>query len=184
MFAADASDLRNATRLSLIYFLCPASVKLLQMHHTAARKSVTWTSIGSALVNRGLIWVFYAALEPGCGTRWPRTMISWTRYTTKGASDPLVGRDLLRRNAPSLASSSTLAMLWTRRFTETTVNRYSPLSAMLGVRAELASVIASVRDAIFTTVLFFFHTLPAAPGIAQGLDCPAPPSAIILAFVT
>jgi hypothetical protein len=33
---------------------------------------------------------------------------------------------------------------------------FPPLSAMLGVRAELAGVIASVRDAIFTAVLFFF----------------------------
>jgi hypothetical protein len=33
---------------------------------------------------------------------------------------------------------------------------FPPLNAMLGVRAEFAGVIAAVRDAIFTAVLFFF----------------------------
>ncbi len=152
-----SADLRGATRLSLIYFLCLASVKLLQMHHSATLGEIDnfWTSIGGALVNGGLIWVFYAALEPWVRRKWPRTMISWTRYITKGASDPLVGRDLLYGTVLGIILDFG-DVVDTALHGNNHQPLFPPLSAMLGVRAELAGVIASVRDAIFTAVLFFF----------------------------
>ena len=151
------ADLRGATRLSLIYFLCLASVKLLQMHHSATLGEIDnfWTSIGGALVNGGLIWVFYAALEPWVRRKWPRTMISWTRYTAKGASDPLVGRDLLYGTVFGIILDFG-DVLDTALHGNNHQPLFPPLNAMLGVRAELAGVIAAVRDAIFTAVLFFF----------------------------
>ena len=48
-------------------------------------------------------------------------MISWTRYTTKGASDPLVGRDLLYGTVFGI-DPRTSATPWTRRSTGTTIN--------------------------------------------------------------
>jgi serine/threonine-protein kinase len=151
------ADLRGATRLSLIYALCLGSGKLLQMHHTATLGETDnfWTAIGSALVNGGLTWVFYVALEPWVRRRWPRTMISWTRYTTKGASDPLVGRDLLYGAVfgSILASGDAVAVALHGNSHQP---GFPPLSALMGVRAELADVIAALRDAIFTALLFFF----------------------------
>ncbi len=151
------ADLRGATRLSLIYFLCLASAKLLQMHHSATLGELDnfWTSIGGALVNGGLIWVFYAALEPWVRRKWPRTMISWTRYITKGASDPLVGRDLLYGTVLGIILDFG-DVVDTALHGNNHQPLFPPLSAMLGVRAELGGVIAAVRDAIFTAVLFFF----------------------------
>jgi hypothetical protein len=82
-------------------------------------------------------------------------MISWTRYTSKGASDPLVGRDLLYGTL--LGALLTLEDVAAVAFHGN--NRqpaFPPLTALLGVRAELSGVIASVRDAIFTAMLFLF----------------------------
>jgi serine/threonine-protein kinase len=151
------ADLRGATRLSVIYFACLASAKLLVMHHTATIGEINgfWTAIGSAMVNGAIIWIFYVALEPWVRRKWPRTMISWTRYTSTGASDPLVGRDLLYGTA--LGALLTLGNVVDVAFHGN--NRqpvFPPLDALLGVRAELSGVIASVRDAIFTALLFFF----------------------------
>ena len=151
------ADLRGATTLSVIYFVCLASAKLLVMHHTATIGEINgfWSAIGSALVNGAINWLFYVALEPWVRRKWPRTMISWTRYTSKGASDPLVGRDLLYGTL--LGALLTLGDVAAVAFHGN--NRhpaFPPLNALLGVRAELSGVIASLRDAIFTAMLFFF----------------------------
>ena len=178
------ADLRGATRLSLIYFLCLASVKLLQMHHSATLGEIDnfWTSIGGALVNGGLIWVFYAALEPWVRRKWPRTMISWTRYTTKGASDPLVGRDLLYGTVFGIILDFG-DVVDTALHGNNHQPLFPPLNAMLGVRSELASVIAAVRDAIFTAVLFFFILFLLRLVLRKDWIAGAA-FAVILAFVT
>jgi hypothetical protein len=82
-------------------------------------------------------------------------MISWTRYTTKGASDPLVGRDLLYGTVFGIILDFG-DVVDTALHGNNHQPLFPPLSALLGVRAEVAGVIASVRDAIFTAVLFFF----------------------------
>jgi serine/threonine-protein kinase len=151
------ADLRGATTLSAIYFACLASAKLLTMHHTATVGEINgfWTAIGSATVNAAINWIFYVALEPWVRRKWPRTMISWTRYTSTGASDPLVGRDLLYGTA--LGALLTLGNVADVAFHGNNGHpAFPPLDALLGVRAELSGVIASVRDAIFTAMLFFF----------------------------
>jgi hypothetical protein len=151
------ADLRGATTLSAIYFVCLASTKLLVMHHTATAGEIDgfWTAIGSAMINGALNWVFYAALEPWVRRKWARTMISWTRYTSKGASDPLVGRDLLYGTLLGallfLEDVAVVAFHGNNR-----EPAFPPLTALLGVRAELSDVIGSVRDGIFTAMLFLF----------------------------
>ncbi len=151
------ADLRGATTLSAIYFVCLASAKLLMMHHTATIGEINgfWTAIGSALLNGAINWIFYVALEPWVRRKWPRTMISWTRYTSKGASDPLVGRDLLYGTVLGalLTLGNAAAVVFHGNDRQPA---FPPLNALLGVRAELSGVIASVRDAIFTVMLFFF----------------------------
>jgi serine/threonine-protein kinase len=127
------------------------------MHHSATDGELNnfWSAIGSALVNGGLVWLFYVALEPWVRSKWPRTLISWTRYTTKGASDPLVGRDLLYGAVfgTILAFGDAVGVALHGNSHQPL---FPPLNALLGVRAELAGVIAALRDAIFTAVLFFF----------------------------
>ena len=156
-FRTGRADRRGATRLSVIFFVCMASANLLQMHHTAtiAENLGFWTTIGSALLNAVLNWIFYVALEPWVRRKWPRTMISWTRYTSKGISDPLVGRDLMYGTVfgalLALGTAVAVALHGNNRQPV-----FPPLNALLGVRAELAGVLAAVPSAIFTAILFFF----------------------------
>ena len=156
-FRTGRADRRGATSLSVIFFVCMASANLLVMHHTAtiAENAGFWTSIGNALLNAVLNWVFYVALEPWVRRKWPRTMISWTRYTAKGASDPLVGRDLLYG-----AAFGALLELFDTFLVALHGNSrqpvFPPLNALLGVRAELAGVLQAIPSAIFTAMLFFF----------------------------
>lgn len=90
-------DRRGAATFAWIYFSCMAGARILDAHHSPGLEelNVFWKSISVAALNAGVIWVFYIALEPWVRRRWPHTMITWSRYVSKGIRDPLVGRDIL-----------------------------------------------------------------------------------------
>jgi len=156
-FRAGKADRQGATRLAVIFFATQASYSLLVMHHTATMSEIAgfWTIIGTAMANAVLNWVFYVALEPWVRRKWPRTIVSWTRYTSKGARDPLVGRDLLYgigfASLANLATAATLALHGHNR-----QPMFPLLNALEGVRAEVGGVIVAIPSAIFSSLLFFF----------------------------
>jgi len=156
-FRAGKADRQGATRLALIFFASQASYSLLVMHHTATMNEVAgfWTILSTAMLNAVVPGVLYVALEPWVRRKWPRTIVSWTRFTSKGASDPLVGRDLLYGIALAallnLGSAAALALHGNNGQPV-----FPPLNALLGVRAEIAGVIVAVPSAIFSALLFFF----------------------------
>jgi predicted Ser/Thr protein kinase len=155
-FRAGKADRQGATRLAVIFFATEASYNLLVMHHTATMSEVAgfWTIVSTAMANAVLNWVFYVALEPWVRRKWPRTIVSWTRFTSKGASDPLVGRDLLYGiGLAALLNLGTAAAVALHGHSGQPV--FPLLNALEGVRAEVAGVIVAVPGAIFTALLFF-----------------------------
>jgi hypothetical protein len=51
--------------------------------------------LGGALLNAGIIWLLYVALEPYVRRYTPHLLVSWSRVMGGQLRDPLVGRDLL-----------------------------------------------------------------------------------------
>jgi serine/threonine protein kinase len=151
------ADLRSAWWLAAIYFAAQSAGSLLGMHHTATISEMTgfWTTLSTAMLNAGLCWLVYVALEPWVRRKWPKTMISWTRFTSRGAGDPLVGRDLLYGagfgSILGMGNAVSVALHGNSRMPV-----FPPLDALLGVRAELSAVLRTVPAAIFTALLFFF----------------------------
>ncbi|MDR3699551.1 MAG: serine/threonine-protein kinase [Candidatus Sulfopaludibacter sp.] len=90
-------DIRGATKLGLIYFMCSSAASLLQANHsaTSAEFTVVWVITANCFLNAIALGAFYLALEPWVRKRWPQTMISWSRLTTHGIRDPLVGQSIL-----------------------------------------------------------------------------------------
>jgi serine/threonine-protein kinase len=151
------SDPRSAFRLGAIYFLAMAMASLVAMHHSATTNetSLFWLAIASALLNAVLSWVFYVALEPWVRKRWPRTIISWTRYTTRGLGDPLVGRDLLYGAVLGLILQLT-GLVDVALHGNNRQPLFPPLAPLMGVRYEAAALLAAIPAAIFSALLFFF----------------------------
>ncbi|HUA63071.1 MAG TPA: serine/threonine-protein kinase [Verrucomicrobiae bacterium] len=91
------TDLKSAWIITLIFFCCLAGNNALFAHHSAVQGeiNVIWAIIAKAALNAGVLWLFYVALEPWVRKKWPHVLIGWTRFTTKGIRDPLVGRALL-----------------------------------------------------------------------------------------
>jgi serine/threonine-protein kinase len=154
-FRARRVDLRGAARMSAWYFACGAASLFLNMHHSATAQEVSglWRVAAAASVNAVVVWVFYLALEPWVRRRWPHTMISWTRYTTLGIRDPLVGRDLLYGAGCGAVAGILVVMETALRGGEPS---FPSLNALLGVRHEIAEMLNAVPDALSSSMIFFF----------------------------
>jgi serine/threonine-protein kinase len=154
-FRARRVDQRGALRMSAWLFVCLAASDFLQMHHSATTQELSgfWRVVAQALLNAGFLWVCYLALEPWVRRYWPHAMISWTRYTTRGFRDPLVGRDLLY-GAACGALGPVLGVLYTAlRGGEPSL---PSLSALLGVRYEAAQMLMAVPGALLSSMIYFF----------------------------
>jgi serine/threonine-protein kinase len=153
-FRARRVDQRGAVRMGAWFFVSVAVSAFLVMHHSATMQELSgfWHVMAAAFVNAGMIWVFYLALEPWVRRYWPHTMISWTRYTTRGIRDPLVGRDLLYG-----AGCGTLwgLLVVLERSLRGGQPSFPSLTALLGVRYEVAQMLSAVPQALSSSMIFF-----------------------------
>jgi serine/threonine-protein kinase len=140
--------------MSAWYFVCLAASAFLNMHHSATmqEESGFWRVVAVAFINAGTVWVFYLALEPWVRRRWPHTMISWTRYTTRGIRDPLVGRDLLYGAGCGALLGVLFVLATALRGGEPS---FPPLNSLLGVRHEIAEMLGAVPGALMLSMIFF-----------------------------
>ena len=96
-FRSGRGDRKGAVKLFVLYFAGMLAARLIGGHHAPvfAESDLIWKSLTISALNASALWIFYIALEPWVRRRWPETMISWSRFTTKGIRDPRVGRDIL-----------------------------------------------------------------------------------------
>ena len=153
-FRARRVDQRGAVRMSAWLFVCLAASTFLEMHHSATAQELSgfWRVVSQALLNASILWVCYLALEPWVRRYWPHTMISWTRYTTRGIRDPLVGRDLLY-GASFGALGTVLSVIYTALGGGEP--SFPSLTPLLGVRYEIAQMLQTVPGALLSTMIYF-----------------------------
>jgi serine/threonine-protein kinase len=155
-YRAGRLDHRGANRLFLIYALSQVVVPLIAAHHAAnqAELALFWMSVANAALNGAIVWVFYAALEPWVRRYWPQTVISWSRYVSKGWRDPLVGRDLLFGVALgiTLPVINGISVLLHGNDGQPL---FPPLHPLLGARMEMAQLLGMPASSIFEALLFF-----------------------------
>jgi serine/threonine-protein kinase len=125
-------------------------------HTTSAEELNTfWRAVGVAGINAALIWGLYLALEPFVRRRWPHSMISWTRYTTKGIHDPLVGRDLLFGAAVG-AFWALLTWLGVVLHGSAGEPMFVSVETLNGFRAVAGLLLSTVSNSLFSCLFFFF----------------------------
>jgi serine/threonine-protein kinase len=91
-------DRDGAVRLGVVVLVMGAASWVLGAHHVAdAAQELDHFLVGMSLVllQAGIIWLAYMALEPLVRRRWPTGIIGWTRLVAGEWRDPLVGRDVL-----------------------------------------------------------------------------------------
>jgi hypothetical protein len=90
-------DRKGALRLAVFYFLIRMAEDTLRANHvpTFAEAGLLWQTLRQSLLESGLVWVMYLALEPYVRRLWPHTIISWSRLLDGRFRDPLLGQHLL-----------------------------------------------------------------------------------------
>jgi len=156
-FKSGKLDTRGAFRLFLLFAIPWASAYLLQAHHTGTTNEIDvfWMSVSNALLNGLCCWLFYAALEPWGRRKWPQTIISWSRYVSKGIRDPLIGRDILYGTVLGLALQFANNIGPAFHGNNGQPN-HTLLFPLVGVRFEIAAIVRDVGGGVINALLFFF----------------------------
>ena len=91
-------DQRSARRLAAFVFAVTLGLWLVRGPHVAdltGEAALLRLTLGQALLQAGIVWLFYIALEPYARRLWPHSLISWTRLVSGRVTDPLVARSLI-----------------------------------------------------------------------------------------
>lgn len=91
-------DRRGAWRLASFVFLTKVAIFFFDGFFVLDLRT-QWAlvnlQVGQALLDAGLAWVFYLALEPYVRRIWPHTLITWTRLLAGRFEDRLLARHVL-----------------------------------------------------------------------------------------
>jgi len=91
-------DRRGARRLASFMFALKVAIFLFDgifVLDLRTQWAIVNLQVGQALLEAGLAWIFYLALEPYVRRIWPHTLISWTRLLAGRLQDPLLARHVL-----------------------------------------------------------------------------------------
>ena len=94
---AGRGDKRGAMRLAAAYLLLMAAQWVCSAHWMADIEmfSVLATNAAMWVTSAALIWLLYMGLEPVVRSRWPRSIVTWSRVLVGRWRDPLVGAHVL-----------------------------------------------------------------------------------------
>lgn len=151
-------DRPGALRLAVGIFLLELLLFLVRAHLslTTSALGLLAYAISTGLLVSAVLWTLYMALEPYVRSKWPQTMVSWSRLLAGNLRDPLVGRDLL--------FGSILGVTWVLVY----FAGYSfdigvgerpilpPTDILEGTQATLGMWLSRIVGAVFSVLSFFF----------------------------
>jgi hypothetical protein len=96
-YSRGKGDRRGAWRLAIAVFALELLLFVFWGHLPFAGSSIGLLAlaVGTGMLVSGVIWTLYLALEPYVRSKWPQTIVSWTRLLAGNVRDPLVARDIL-----------------------------------------------------------------------------------------
>jgi hypothetical protein len=157
-YSRGKGDRQGAWKVAAIVFLLTLALFCTKAHLKFSNDTLLLVllAVATALLMAGILWILYIALEPYVRSRWPQTIISWSRALTGNWRDPLVGRDVLY--------GTILGVAWTLVFFVGYL-----FDIHLGEQPLLPDLIESTRGALaiwlsrivggITSVLIFFFVL-------------------------
>jgi protein kinase-like protein len=151
-------DRRGALRLAVGVFLLEMVLFIVRAHLSLSASSLDLLAyaLSSGLLVSAVLWTLYMALEPYVRSKWPQTIVSWSRLLAGNWRDPLVGRDLL--------FGSVLGVVWVLVFFagytfDIRVGEsplLPPTDILEGTHATLGIWLTNIVGAMFGVLSFFF----------------------------
>jgi serine/threonine protein kinase len=157
-YSRGRGDLRGAWILAKIVLLLEIVLFLASAHLKFSGESLFLLMLAGStgLFMSAFIWVLYLALEPYVRSKWPQTIVSWSRLLAGQWHDPLVGRDILYGTVLGLAW--VLVFYTGYLFDMRAGDRpHFPQTEILeGARAAFSIWLGNIVGAIFGVLSFFF----------------------------
>jgi len=96
-YSRGKGDRRGAWRMATAAFLLGIVLFLLKAHLSSTDETLFLLLLAAStgLFIAAFLWTLYIALEPYVRSKWPQTIVSWSRLLSGKIRDPLVGRDIL-----------------------------------------------------------------------------------------
>ena len=95
---ASRADRKGAARLAGAYILLQLAAWIVGAHHQSdapAEVDSFFRVAGTLLLQAGILWVLYLALEPFGRRFWPDGLLGWSRLLSGRVRDPRIGREIL-----------------------------------------------------------------------------------------
>jgi len=150
-------DRSGTLRIVVAVFFIEAIAGLLAADHRAVFNheiSIVIAPLRIAVFWAAVYFFLYIALEPYVRRRWPERLVAWSRLMAGNVRDPLVGRDMLigiTAGAAHAALASASNWLPSRLGLTLPIAPHSSfLETLLGVRHELATIVAMISRGIIT----------------------------------
>lgn len=157
-YSRGKGDRRGALRLAGSVFLLELLLFLVRAHLWFSVNSLVLfiIALSTALFVSAALWTLYIALEPYVRSKWPQTIVSWSRLLAGSWRDPLVGRDTL--------FGLVLGMAWVLVFFggylfDIRVGerpQFPSTDILDGLRATIGMWLGTVVGAIVGVLTFFF----------------------------
>lgn len=157
-YSRGKGDRRGAWRLAWVVFLLEIVLFLARAHlkFSIGALFLMLLAVSTALFISAFMWTLYIALEPYVRSKWPQTIVSWSRALTGKVRDPLVGRDVLYGTLLGLA----WVMVFYGGYYFDMRRGERPLlpqtDLIEGTRAAFSMWLGNIVGAIVAVLMFFF----------------------------
>jgi len=157
-YSKGKGDRRGAARLAIAAILVVMLRFVVRAHLSFSSDALGLLvmALSAALFAGAVLWMLYLALEPYVRSKWPQTIVSWSRLLAGNFRDPLVARDVLFGSVLGLAWVFVfyLGYLFDIRVGERPL---LPVTEVLsGLRPSIGLWLNNVVGAVYGVLMFFF----------------------------
>jgi len=151
-------DRHGAWRIAWVFLWLNFALFLSLAHLKFSGQSIFLLAIAlsTGLFISALMWTLYLALEPYVRSKWPQTIVSWSRIQTGKLRDPLVGRDILYGTILGLVWVLVLRIDFLLDIRGGDRPQLPQIETLEGVRAAVSMWLGIVFGAIVSVLVFFF----------------------------
>ncbi len=157
-YSRGKGDRRGAWRLAGVVFVLELVLFLGRAHLSFSTGSLylLMLAVSTGLFVSAFLWMLYLALEPYVRSKWPQTIVSWTRLLAGNLRDPLVGRDILFGTLLGLAWVLVFLVGYLLDIRAGERPLLPQTDFLEGTRATISLWLGNVVGAILAVLMFFF----------------------------
>ena len=157
-YSRGKGDRRGAWTLARVVFVLEMVLFVARGHLTFSGEVLYLLMLAAStgLFMAGFLWVLYIALEPYVRSKWPQTIVSWTRLLSGKWRDAMVGRDILFGTVLGIAWTLVFFVGYSFDIRIGERPMFGQTEYFEGARATISNVLGNIVVALLGALMFFF----------------------------